>query len=842
MKKNLMALILSILLCLVVLPAAALADEMITEVCFGFDVPLAGSAAGHPTITIPAEYAEKYTVTFDQWRDASGFNLDSSAIFDPEDEYHGFFTVTSKAGYKLTSETSFTLSSDSSLSLKPLGYLERYHYETFDIQFYPVIKETIRSIDLTGVPSAAPGHQADSYTFSCAQYTVSNNWQVYDYATGSWKDFAIGSAFASENLYRQQLLVHTKPGYCFDPYSALSVFTDAGEHFANSTERTYSAAQQDLYFALGLKSSGHLYLDEDIIPKAVIGQSFADQLISIPVPDDADCTVTGRWVYEENGIPHYSGVFEKGKAYVLLLEVRPKESFVIDELISLFIGDQFYLPDQFSYERNVFSLRSSFCDQITSAELVNPPVLSVGDVLQAGEFPLQVPAGARYCATARWVYDDAEDGVSGIVKDGMRYALEVILHPDEGYEFAQYIDLTAYGTRQKRNTDITSAYYEHTFSFRKTISSVSLRYPPLQIGKPVPSAGDVTLPAGAPYDVQALNVLDMNSLTPAAAFEKGRDYMLDIIVSAKPGCEFADTAAVWLNGEETYNCDLLLSNEEIVLAVPFSTKEVIPLVEIGSMQEMQVGQQARSDVQVPADARYSVAYAQWHEWNETARLFTPFTDVFQYGKAYQLFVDVLPDDGYAFETGVTRLLVNGAESRWRQLPHGLEYTLSASTGLPIIDTLFIEVDEPVAGTHSSYAPTVRFVNGSAAHAEVDIAEWLLGKPESYRHYYEHFFRKDGKYGVSLWLQPKGSYVFSDDMTIVINGIRIPASLHEVNDAKNHVATYFFGMPGVPYQTQQTQQSLPPATGDDFRTEWWLGLMLASMASMAVVLIRRKRMN
>jgi len=141
------------------------------------------------------------------------------------------------------------------------------------------------------------------------------------------------------------------------------------------------------------------------------------------------------------------------------------------------------------------------------------------------------------------------------------------------------------------------------------------------------------------------------------------------------------------------------------------------------------------------------------------------------------------------------------------------------------------IAEPKSGSNANYTPPKITFTAGGNRVSIDYEEWLTGTPDSSRSFYGTF-RKDGQYGVDIWLIADKGYAFSKDVTVVVNGIILPDSaLH--SSGKDLYITYFFGMDGIPANIDL------PQTGDTSSLLLW-GAALAVAAGALVVMRRRKR--
>jgi len=118
------------------------------------------------------------------------------------------------------------------------------------------------------------------------------------------------------------------------------------------------------------------------------------------------------------------------------------------------------------------------------------------------------------------------------------------------------------------------------------------------------------------------------------------------------------------------------------------------------------------------------------------------------------------------------------------------YSKEFSSGLTVIDRVELTAEPPVPGRHSSFEPKVTLVSGAGCWAA--NAFWHEKTPYANVLLDDEVFVQGKDYGVSIFLAAQKGYVFSEHLTVVVNG-KILSAESIFQEAKRTVLDYFFGI-------------------------------------------------
>ena len=776
---------------------------------------------------------EKYTVTVNGvWRDAGGYDANE---FRDGNEYSACFAVTPQSGYTLTANTTVTINGE---LLDESCYLggSTTPAAAFDYKCMPVLEGTIDEISLTDVPTGAIGTTAAPYSHVEPNFEVNGIWEYYDFADNSYKPMGAADTFADGKLYRLNLLVNPKAGYMLSYDCALLINGEIRNDFAIGELQgnccvTVSHAEQ----------IERITIDEDGLPAAKIGESFSAS-VNIPVPEGSNYTASGYW-YTDDGMGQItSGTFEKGKEYYLHITVRAKEGYSFPEHIGLWIGNE---PSWIVLNggAEVYTeRRTSFATLLSQVELLNLPEAKLGEKLQEGGFAVSVPAGENYTAEAVWtVYDEQmqawkdveEADGSNTVQAGKKYSLDVWAYPKEGYEFSEEVIVNAYGVDRRTDAEYSWLYYYEEFSFRKVVDMVQVNgFVQPEVGKDATTDG-LKVPGNGNYEIVHAVWLDADSNVQISKFEAGHSYVFELVLTPKAGFEF-DRSIKVLMGGKVHTDQRFVDEKEVCIQLTHSFKEVIPQVKLEDLPQMQVGQTAKTEVKLPADAKYTTQVL-WQVWNDTMESYEPFEGTFAAGKVYNMAVLVTPKDGYRITEDGTKFFVDGQESsEFHVFGEMAVYEKEFETEQKLITKIELKIEKPVAGHHASISPVLTIVSGTGAklNGRGNLPAWIEGDLENY-YEVDGLFAADGQYGVRLPLVAGAGYRFADDLVVVVNGVTLPKDAVEAW-YKTVNAEYFFSMKNAPAVNGSDNQ------GDGAALSLWAGFMVLSLAAFVTCVLTKKR--
>jgi len=563
--------------------------------------------------------------------------------------------------------------------------------------------------------------------------------------------------------------------------------------------------------------------------------------------DGTEYVVVGAWYRYDAASSSFvemsaSGRFEDGAIYELRLGVDPKDGYALSpECILTVNGSQIsWYPKELGDSASIYTSLMS----IDEVELLNLPTASLGDTLSVGSFEVAVPAGANYSASAVWLTYDSSlgtwvsiDAGTNVVKNGNVYRIEVEVRPKPGCEFSEPLIGKAYGAEQSFGSFPGEAWFSRDFSFCELIHGAEVSGVTKPVAGATPSTVGLSVPDDAGYYIDEALWVDENSLTPSV-FEQGQDYYLKVFLKPEAGYEFARDFEVVIDGDLAHTFSDGFSAEA---GSTYSLKEVLPEIRIDNVPEMKVGQASETDVSMPADANYSIAYVSWMVWDDVVGAYEPFAGVFEYGKAYCFRVEVEANSGYRFSGTETAFYVNGVVQDDPVINDDeATYMKEYATGLKAIDRVELKVDEPVDGEPVSKQPVITVVGGSGFKVVEDIFGWLIvgsqGQPIG--PLYDGYLRADETYAVNIQLQAEEGYAFAEDVEVVANGVVLPDSSMNLG-LKSGIVTYVFGMEGESGSgSDGSAQGGIAQSGDDTALP---GLVAGMGLAAAALVFARRRM-
>lgn len=843
---------------LILLPAAAMA-EVITQVDLTVVIPKAHAIGGAISVQKADDGESRYTVTTSDtyWLAPDGSPVGTDHCFVSGNEYIALFTVDAASGHSFDSDKVTVL-----INYQPAEVVENNsNSNQIKVQFktIPTFYSSIASLALTGVPTPVVGAIPTSYTKTWSNSgegdpfcMATGTWQVYDYTSKTFKDMGSGSKFADGNIYRLSVAITAQPGYGLKDDFSVSTNADAAAH---STELIPGADPNyqytyNLYFVLGgtISIIDSIEIPSSALPAAEVGKTIPTGIQSISLPNENRFTLQAQWL-NLNGEPITdTESFQNNKAYYLRLILSPKAGYALPaDHVSCFMADGPYILFLSRSPATADALLlQTFLPPIQKAELKNLPEPQLGKTLDPA-FPVEVPSGAHYTANAEWYcWNDGENTWNSLPTDkafsvqaNTSYRLEIWLNAKDGYRFADPLELTAYGPSLLMTSGDTQCFYSREFSFypQPAIEQIEI----LGAAAPMPgqtsadASSSLSVPANANYTIESSTwyTEEDESVTQ---FESGKNYRLEINLAPKPGYRFDSYVHAVVNHE-----NLQLDHSEPTdarLSLRFSLKTKIPKADV-ELAPFEIGELSSASASVPQGAPYA-AHVTWFVWNDQREGYQVFNGAFEAGKVYMRILELTaaPDHSFAPNASVclNRIPVSPSDIKESDYGHSLMLRSFLHTGVTEIDEVFFELDEPADGTHSSFPARIRLVNGSSNEVSPPTyQEWIIGTPDFYLPF-EGPLAADGSHGIHFNLHARPGYVFASDLTVVVNGKRLPANFFTNSDAKVLNVFYFLGMEGEPYVF-----AAPPQTGDASRPLLWVGLMAASLgAACTLLLIRRRR--
>lgn len=310
---------------------------------------------------------------------------------------------------------------------------------------------------------------------------------------------------------------------------------------------------------------------------------------------------------------------------------------------------------------------------------------------------IKVPDGANYSIDyVNWyIYLEDEDEYVDFddetFEEGVIYAADFFVIPNEGYEFADDAVLTING-EDTLVDDVYCGVDADSACVSLVNTEAKARTPITEIdveGFDLPAAGQtlgdildgLKLPEGANYELMDTGDVDNptcfeldesyasvgDSLSPDTVFEVGKIYGFQVMVTPKLGYVFDVDAEITVNGstDYVYEHSSVYSSGEAFVGFIYEVPEYVLITEIGveGYVEPTVGETVEENlasVKLPEGANYSIGSLDWGVYDEELGDFRVMegNEVFEEGKQYSFRAIVYPNVGYAFSTTGT-FTVNG---------------------------------------------------------------------------------------------------------------------------------------------------------------------------------------
>ena len=802
-KRN-FAFFILLALCFSLLSLGTFASETeLSEVSVSVEIPKVGM--GKAPVVCSSQEPEKYSVTavVENWQEDYSLSEDATEFLSGT-EYTARIRLIPAEGYTL-SETVLVSVNGSTDSCNWLND------GTFEFKTFPAVLGTVDEVRVSDLPSVECGAEAKNYSKTETNYSVNGIWQIYDFSEKSLSPFS--GVFREGEIYCLELTANTAPGYVFSPECAFYVDGEVDYRFYGS-----DLSGTALYYYGTGKEISYVKIDAESLPKAEIGKSYTGSSVEIPTSEDYDYTLSGYW-YCSDGEESY--VFEKGKRYYFRVEMAPKKGFYFGEDFELSVGDveTFCPADSAVYAG--YDVRTSFADVVSEVTLSDLPQAAVGETLPLEPFPVTVPQDAHYSATATWYVtlqngeyrSLAEYSQAATVREGLVYTLEVLVEPKEGYEFSVPVHVNAYGVPHRIEFGSEDGFlYTREYFFGEEISRIEISGIPEIVAGAVPSLDGISVSADAGYVIESCTLRDLSDATVANRPENGKDYWLSVSLIAKEGFVFSGEYTSVADG---HLYDFSNPYKRTVL-YEISLKETVTEIRVDGVASQTVGEKSRMDATVPSGANYT-ANVVWSVWNTGKKRWETFDGVFEADKIYSRSVLAVPADGYRFDENV-RLILNGEEVSVSSVPIGVDYRTYYYGQKTVVDRIDLQVEKPVVGAHLGFRPNLTVVNGVGFSVIADSVDWFLPDIETNVYVRDGYVRDGVNYGARFVLVADDGYVFSDNLTVTVNGVTLPVEM--VRNGRTEVSClYGFAMknPEQDPETEVTDTVDPDGSERDTQT-------------------------
>ena len=429
------------------------------------DLLLAGA------IYTDTEYAKTSNVTVDttnctvesvKWENGGGYWLENGDQLDSSWEYRARIELKAKTGESFASSVAVTVNGESAVILG--------HYtDKLDIEwmFFPTVIGTVDNINLT-TPEAIPSNAATPYGYTHIEggktlYTVKGDWYEYDGSAKEYKALAPTDTFTADGSYRLTLHIKAAPGYILQNLSVLA----NGEWLNQDVSNNYECIG-NLYFSSGEEIPAIF----PTMPEPVLGESFSNASpIKVTVPSGSEYTAEGNWT-DEYG--NFTGTFAEGKEYYFESTFYANDGYYFAQEIEVYANDSSFDWCHSIGKTASYSHRKSFKYPINEVILNNVPTAELGKSLQGGLFQLDVPADAKYQASAQWLEEGTSISSSTTVQEDKKYVLEIWLLADNEYDFAAPCILKINGHDHQIDGGYGDDIYTMEYSFLEQISQLEV--------------------------------------------------------------------------------------------------------------------------------------------------------------------------------------------------------------------------------------------------------------------------------------------------------------------------------------------------------------------------------
>lgn len=627
-----------------------------------------------------------------------------------------------------------------------------------DIQVTCSFQEVIDKIEIT-VPEAEIGKPVYGEITAGGHYTVHVDWEDDD---RNWIKPEGGVVFEDGKRYYLHLNIQPEFGYEFSEDTVLYV---NGKEF---DDRYWVDAE---YCNLEIEVSFVDIVKEIIItnaPEAIVGEKAT--VDGIKIPENAGYEVHAYWYNETTEeVMEEGAVFEKGNAYILILEVSPLAGYEFDreDTTMTVNGEEEGWVDQ-NFARA--ELRYSLLTPIDSIVITGVKDAVIGE--KATVEGIKIPEDANYELKAYWVnyttYEEIEEGT--VFEDGAHYALFLEVYPAKGYEFSEDATITVNGEEPVEygiNPDIT--YVVLDYSFVDLIEKIEITLTEPVVGGTI-DLGAIKVPENAHYEIDVENsvIIDAETMEPVTGkYEDGHKYLIGLYIWSKEGYECNGKTVITANGEEVepYQFD----SDGVMIVLEYTFREIIEKVELTDVPEAVVGQKIEEvELTVPKDAPYTVI-GTWMVYTEYG--YEPAEGKFQDGKVYHLELNIVAKEGYELSAETTVITINGetylGNARTETFGNTLDASVNYVLGLKVIEKIELTIPELVVG---GKLPTVKDMIATEG-VSVDYLYWFSSKTDDANEYSPaRGAVKDGLYyACRVDFIPEDGYVFADNLVLVVNG-------------------------------------------------------------------------
>ena len=743
------------------------------------------------TVTGMAEgnYATDIQVTVP---DDAAYTVEDFTLYDSNyDEFTGTFAagwyyvnldLVPADGCYFTSDT-FVFVNDSLITdfgVSSWGTLLYLTYEQYLIS-YPI--EWVQA-ELYGVELGERTTDIEVYTYEDSNYDC----QVHEIYTVEDDSRVPFSGTFGAGTYEVVLRFTAHPGFTFgNENSSISYYIEAdGCADYSRTYTNHTTLEITVYYTLvDFDQLTPIEQVEVTLTGMEKGKTPAD--VKATVPAGANYTIGQIQVLDIKGEP-FTGTFDSGPfdsgLYLASIPVIPADGYYFGDSVEVLLNDHYVTWIFNDYNSIILETELELRTLIDKVEVT---VTGMEKGKSAADVTITLPTGAKYTVDCPgiYAYSNSDEVFTGTFENDL-YIADIFLTPDAGYRFNYNTQVTINGGKYDSPAVAnfgTYIYLEHHLELRTPIDKVDVIITNMEEGK---SAEDVqvTVPAGANYQVEAFELFDQHWNIFTDTFEAGSAYHNRIDVYPADGYYFSEDVEVTINGNPLSN--VYYDGNGLDLDYTLELRTPIDKVDI-TITGTEKGK-SPNDVQItlPTDANYQLTSTTIYDssWDE-------FTGTFA-ADWYCVGLDLEPADGYYF-TNDAKVTINGSDPYYYYMPvRGTYLSLEHAFDLR---TPITQIELPAWPTAPKAGDTI------PDFGNVDPT----GKNYSYVTLWSSMdeplmpgnkFTNNALCYHMVCFSADDGYVFADDVTITVGGTTFTGfTIHE-GDEVYIVKSYTIGSPKV----------------------------------------------
>lgn len=635
-------------------------------------------------------------------------------------------------------------------------------------------------------------------------YTVTTDW--YDASTR--QSVAVGTTAAKGGSYEVQIRLFPVTGY---------EFTEDTEFWLNGELNDGADVDFD---SINYWSDNYNFGE----PIGSVSFTYAEPELGKPFPVP---TVAGDncemdyswWDYTAEEEVAAGAVVQKGHEYELVVWVAATAGYQFTDETKVTVNgaqtEDVDIDDMYVYySSDIYDFR----EQITQVSLICPEP-EVGKDLPA----VTAPADAGYEVTYWWYDVYTGEEITGQVKDGGKYELNIFAEIKEECVFAE--EVTFIFNSEVIDEDDYNVYsngleYYTDYSFAKPADKFEVSYELPQVGKAISA---ITIPEGANYTLgEESGWYDyFTGEKVTGKFEDGKRYEMRADLKLNFGYEVSENAVVYVNGEKTTNFGY--GDTTVYVMKSYSFAESVAKVDLPAWPELKVGDKLP---EITGEGEHYEYYVDWYGEDADGNYLE--SDTVVDGAIYYAYMYAYPKAGYEF-TEDTKVTQNGKDpSGWLYTDYNyIELDTVYNFGVyEMIDKIELTTDIPGYGEKGGEvkAPEdadyeVEYTWGVASDDTYEDADVLSGT-----------YQYGDRVLLVVFMDADDGYMFTPDVAITING----KEYEPVESDKYQDHVYMFYDLG-----EVTKPAATPETGDTTPVALLSLLCLSAVMGMGVLLNKKR---